>query len=223
LRAAFFDMDRTILRVNSATLWMKFLRRRGEISRWQLARAFGWLLQYKLAILDMDTVSKRLVADLEGDAERDMVDKCARWYTDEILPTISSQARRAIEERRAAGDRIVLLTSATPYIARPLAETLRLDEILCSELEVTGGLFTGRVVEPICYGAGKVAHAERYAARHQVDLAKSSFYTDSYSDLPMLQRVGVPVVVNPDPRLHRLARRRGWPVHDWSTEDTADA
>ena len=76
MRAAFFDMDRTVLRVSSGTLWMKFLRRRGEISRWQLARAIGWALQYKLALLDMDTLSRRLAAGLAGASEADMVDKC---------------------------------------------------------------------------------------------------------------------------------------------------
>jgi phosphoserine phosphatase len=64
----------------------------------------------------------------------------------------------------------------------------------------------------VCYGQGKVVWAERFAAEHDVDLAASYFYTDSISDLPLLERVGHPVVVNPDLRLRRLARKRGWPL-----------
>jgi phosphoserine phosphatase len=71
---------------------------------------------------------------------------------------------------------------------------------------------TGQVVPPVCYGTGKVVWAERFAEEHGVDLSASYFYTDSITDLPLLERVAHPVAVNPDPRLRRLAQKRGWPV-----------
>ena len=74
------------------------------------------------------------------------------------------------------------------------------------------GRFTGEAVRPVCYGAGKIYWAERFAQRHGIDLERSYFYTDSITDLPVLERVGEPRVVNPDPRLRRAAVRRGWPV-----------
>ena len=70
--AAFFDMDRTVLRVNTGTLWFRFLRRRGEISRFQMLRAFGWAMQFKLAVLDLETLSRKLVATMAGQAEEEM-------------------------------------------------------------------------------------------------------------------------------------------------------
>ena len=85
-------------------------------------------------------------------------------------------------------------------------------ELLASELEVCDGRFTGRAVLPLCYGRGKIERAERFAAEHGIDLARSYFYSDSISDLPMLERVGEPRVVCPDPRLRREARRRRWPI-----------
>jgi HAD superfamily hydrolase (TIGR01490 family) len=212
---AFFDMDRTVLRVNSGTRWIRYLRRRGEIGRWDLVRAMVWAARYKLALLDMDSLSRKLVAPLAGQEEREMIDKCLAWYADELEATIAPPARDAIAEHRVRGERVVLLTSATPYVAEPLAGTLALDGVICSRLEVDGGRFTGRIVEPLCFGEGKVRLAERWAAAEGVDLGACAFYSDSYNDLPMLERVGVPVVVNPDPRLARHARRRGWPVHDW--------
>jgi len=215
MKAAFFDMDRTLLTVNSGTLWVRFLRRRGEIGRWQYLRALGWAVQYKLSVLDMDAIAARLAADLAGDAEEDMVAKCLYWYRTEIHATIAPRARAAVDEHRGNGERVLLLTSATPYIAHPLAETLGLDDVICSRLEVVDGRFTGKMHQPLCYGLGKVAHAEAWAERAGIDLAASTFYTDSYTDLPMLERVGRPVAVNPDPRLARVARRRGWPILDW--------
>jgi phosphoserine phosphatase len=77
------------------------------------------------------------------------------------------------------------------------------------------GAFTGRLVEPLCYGVGKLARARELAARVGFDLDEATFYSDSYTDLPLLEAVRTPVAVNPDPRLARLARRRGWRVERW--------
>jgi HAD superfamily hydrolase (TIGR01490 family) len=213
--AAFFDMDRTLLTINSGSLWVRFLRRRGEISRWQYARALGWALEYKLSILDMHALAERLAADLTGQAEEDMVAKCVYWYRTEVQRTVAAPALAAIEEHRRRGERVLLLTSATNYIAAPVAEGVGLDGVICSRLEVAEGRFTGRMMRPICYGAGKVERAESWAESEGIDLRDTTFYTDSYTDLPMLERVGHPVAVNPDPRLRRAARQRGWPVRDW--------
>ncbi|MFH0901734.1 MAG: HAD family hydrolase [Pseudomonadota bacterium] len=220
-RAAFFDMDRTVLKVNSGTLWMRFLRRRGEITRLQLARAFGWALRYRLSLLDMNSLSRKLVCTIAGRDERQMAENCQAWYLAEIERTIAAPARRAILRHQDRGETVVLLTGATPYVAEPLAASLSLDHVICSRLEVQEGRFTGRVVEPLCFGRGKVTLAERWAASEAIDLATSSFYTDSFNDLPMLERVGEPVVVNPDFRLLRVARRRGWPVCWWDRDREA--
>ena len=197
-RAAFFDMDLTLLRVNSGSRWVKYLRRRGEIGLPMLLRSGFWLLQYRLSLLNMEAVAATLAADMAGDAEDEMRVKVSEFYQSEIRDTISPLAREALEQHRDEGDSIVLLTSATPYVAEPLAAELAIPHVLCTRLAVENGRFSGSLLPPTCYGVGKVHHAERFAEAHGIDLAQSSFYTDSYSDLPMLQRVGRPVVVNFD-------------------------
>ena len=214
-RAAFFDMDLTLLRVNSGSRWVKYLRRRGEIGLPLLLRSGFWLLQYRLSLLNMEAVAATLAADMAGDAEDEMRVKVSEFYQSEIRDTISPLAREALEQHRDEGDSIVLLTSATPYVAEPLAAELAIPHVLCTRLAVENGRFSGSLLPPTCYGVGKVHHAERFAEAHGIDLAQSSFYTDSYSDLPMLQRVGRPVAVNPDRRLSRYARRQGWPIRSW--------
>jgi phosphoserine phosphatase len=107
------------------------------------------------------------------------------------------------------------VTGATPYAARPLARELGIDHVVCTELELDGGCFTGQVVPPLGYGHGKVTLAERLAERLGFSLEDSVFYTDSITDLPLLERVRERVIVNPDARLRRLARERGWPVEQW--------
>jgi putative phosphoserine phosphatase/1-acylglycerol-3-phosphate O-acyltransferase len=117
-----------------------------------------------------------------------------------------------VEAHRRVGHVIAVLTSATRYLAEPLAADLGIEHVIVTQLVVDGGRFTGEVVRPICYGPGKIYWAERFATAHGVDLGRSWFYTDSITDLPVLERVGHPRVVNPDPRLRRAAQRRGWPV-----------
>ena len=95
-----------------------------------------------------------------------------------------------------------------------VAKGVGIDHTLCSRLEVADGRFTGKLTT-MCFGSYKVSLAEAFAAQHGVDLARSTFYSDSFNDLPLLARVGVAVAVNPDLRLWRHARRSGWRIEQW--------
>jgi putative phosphoserine phosphatase/1-acylglycerol-3-phosphate O-acyltransferase len=118
------------------------------------------------------------------------------------------RAHRARDRARGA-------RGSTIYAARPVARGIGIDHVLSTELEVEAGKFTGRP-RALCFGRHKVTLAEAWAARHGIDLAASYFYSDSYNDLPMLERVGTAIAVNPDTRLSRLARRRGWSISHWT-------
>jgi HAD superfamily hydrolase (TIGR01490 family) len=213
--AAFFDMDRTLLRCNSGSKYIKWLRRRGELSRYRQLRALGWLAQYKLAILDMEAVTAKVIAEMKGDDEAQMREQCLEFTRTEVLEHVAPKAREALELHRREGHVVAILSSSTPYVTEPLASHLGIEHVLCTRLGVAGGKFDGTHVRPACYGAGKVFWAEEFARRNEVDLARSFFYTDSYSDLPMLKRVGVARVVNPDTRLKRHAQRVGWTMEEW--------
>jgi len=132
------------------------------------------------------------------------------------VPCVAPGARGVVEDHRSRGHLLTLLTSSSPYESEAACELFGLDAHLSTRYAVRDGRFTGDLELPLCYGQGKVTLAERFAAARGVDLDRSYFYTDSITDLPMLARVGFPRVVNPDPRLRRLARRRGWQALDWS-------
>lgn len=213
-RAAFFDMDKTVLRIDTGMSWMQFLYRRRELSALGMARAVYWSALYKAAVLDMETLARRLVADLAGDPEADMLHKARIWHRAHVARQVSGAAREAIERHRLAGDLVVMLTGSTQYAAEEVSRSLAIEHTLCSRLEVEGGRFTGRLAQ-LCFGPHKVTLAESFASRHDIDLDASAFYSDSYNDLPMLERVGTAVAVNPDARLRRHARRAGWPIETW--------
>ncbi len=213
--AAFFDMDRTLLRCYSGTRYIQWLRQNGEISLPRMVQALGWIAQYKLAVLDMESVTARVIAEMAGQSEAEMYDKCRTFFDARVRSEVAPKARDAIAHHRAEGHQLVILSSSTPYVVEPLAQHVGIEHVLCTRLHVREGRFAGTHVRPACYGEGKVHWAEDFARRHDVDLARSIFYTDSYSDLPMLERVGVQRIINPDTRLRRHARRAGWPVDEW--------
>jgi HAD superfamily hydrolase (TIGR01490 family) len=211
---AFFDMDHTVLTIDTSMSWMHFRMRRGELSRGYLGHVALCSLMYRLALLDLDGLADRLVADLEGQSEHDFISKTQLWHRLHVAPFVAPGARRAIDRHRQRGDRLVLLTGSNHHAARNVADMLGLDDSLATELEVRHGRFTGRVAQR-CFGSHKVEVATRWARQHDVDLSKATFYSDSYNDRPMLERVAVPVAVDPDPRLARHASRVGWRVERW--------
>lgn len=212
--AAFFDMDRTLLSDSSSFLMIRYLRDRGEISGREILRLLAVLLRYRLGILDIPTLTRRLVADLAGQREADRIAFSQRWFDEQLVYYVAARGREFLERHRQAGHRLALITASPNYTADPLAAYLQIspDDVLATRFEVQDGHFTGRVVEPLCFREGKLYWARRYAAAHGIDLSASYFYTDSIDDLPLLEAVGFPVAVNPDKPLRKLALRRGWPI-----------
>ena len=214
--AALFDMDNTLLRGDTGMSWTRFLYRRGDLPASMVAKVVYWSALYKLAVLDMEAVVTRLVADLRGDSEAEMIAKCDVWYREDVARLVAPAALVAIEHHRAAGHKIVLATGSTVYAARPVAAGVAIDHVLATELEVDeAGSFTGKP-RALCFGRHKVTLAEAWATREGIDLARSYFYSDSYNDLPMLERVGTAIAVNPDARLLRHARKKGWQTTRWA-------
>jgi putative phosphoserine phosphatase/1-acylglycerol-3-phosphate O-acyltransferase len=135
------------------------------------------------------------------------------WFREMLRDFIVDEARQRIARHRQLGHRVALVSAATPYAVAPVARDLGLgDDYLATQLEVISGRFTGRLIEPACYGAGKVALTRAYCIQHKLDLSKSYFYTDSARDLPLLQSVGHPIAVNPNRSLKMIATKRRWPI-----------
>ena len=210
--AAFFDMDHTVIVGNTGRIYLTDMRERGELRLRDSLRLSLVMVRYKLALIDMNRVMRAVFQELAGTREDVLERRCQALYERQIAHLVSPTALAAIETHRRAGHRLVLLTAQTPYLAGPLAASVGFHALLCTRLQTHGGVFTGDVVGPICYGDGKRQVAETWAAENRVELASSYFYTDSYTDLPMLDVVGHPRVTNPDPRLWVTAQRRGWPI-----------
>lgn len=211
--ATFFDVDYTVLNASSSVLYVKYMRRHGRLGPLDMLRVGWYVILYRTAIVDFARTIAQVARTVAGESERETQSFCDRWFREVVVQYISEKACQRIEHHRQQGHRPVLLSAATQYVVRPLAEYLGLgDDFLCTRLEAKNGLLTGRLIEPACYGAGKLHWARQFAAKQGIDLGASYFYTDSHSDLAMLLAVGHPIAVNPDVRLRRYAQRENWPI-----------
>lgn len=209
---AFFDMDKTLIAENSGSLYMRYRYQRGEISGLELLKGVGAYLQYKLGILDIRNWTKTMMVQFRGQSEAELEAEAKAWFEELVAQTIYPEAEELVRKHEADGHVVAIVSGATKFVVRPLAQRLGIEHLLYTRLEVEDGCFTGRVIEPICFEEGKIYWLQQFIEEHGIDLAKSWFYTDSITDLPLLELVGHPVATNPDPLLYRAAVRRRWPV-----------
>ncbi|MEI2692793.1 MAG: HAD family hydrolase [Anaerolineae bacterium] len=212
--AAFFDMDKTLLSASSAVLQVRYMVKRGELARQEVIRFISALLRYKMGRLDMVETTRAIVREMAGQSEAERIDHTRQWFEEHLIDYVTEEGRRWVAAHRRLGHRVAMITASPSYTADQLAEHLGMasEDVMATRFEVARGRFTGRMLEPMIYGQGKLAIAQEYAQRHGVDLGHSYFYTDSIADLPLLEMVGYPVAVNPDRSLHRLAKAKGWSI-----------
>jgi HAD superfamily hydrolase (TIGR01490 family) len=212
---AFFDLDRTVFKINSGYAWLRYERGAGRISTRTFLRGLISLTRYTLGKADLEAVIRDAIKDYEGLPEADLIHRTHGFYESQVVHTIRAKARTVIEGHKLNGHQCLTLTTSTNYLADLVVRDLGLDGGLCTRLGVRDGLLTGQPNGAICYGMGKLELMSDHLLRHGGHLTDTYFYTDSFSDLPALQAVGNPIAVCPDIRLGRFARRCGWSVENW--------
>jgi HAD superfamily hydrolase (TIGR01490 family) len=211
--AAFFDLDRTLIRRSSMLALAPTLRRHGLIGWRSLARASLWHAVYLIR-----GVSSRELSQVAGQTFRLMqgwpVAELRELIADQIEPLAALAFPDAITRMRAhqqRGERAIVVSSSLIDLVEPLADRLGLDGSIASHAETRDGRYTGGV-KTFLHGMAKAAAVRGYAAEHDIDLAGSSAYTDSRSDIQLLQAVGHPFAVNPDRALKAAAGANNWPI-----------
>ena len=212
--AAFFDLDRTIIAGSSALAFSRPFRRQGLISRRAALRSGYAQLLLVLAGADADTVDqlrRRITALCTGWEVAQIQAIVAETLHEIVQPMIYAEAAELIAEHRARGDEVMVLSASGLEVVEPIAALVGADSCQATRMGVTDGRYNGEI-EYYCYGAAKAQAARALAAARGYRLADCRAYSDSITDLPLLEAVGHPTVVNPDRALRRLAAERGWPV-----------
>jgi HAD superfamily hydrolase (TIGR01490 family) len=215
VRAAFFDLDKTVIAKASIAAFGRPLYRGGMINRRLVVRALASQLIY----LHLGASEQKLarvresMLTLTKGWDRDQITEIVREALEETVePIIYAEALDLIEAHRAAGHRVYLVSASPDVIVQPLAEHLGVDGAISSRpLVDEEGRYTGEM-EFYAYGPFKAEAMRDMAVSEGLDLEESSAYSDSYTDLPMLEAVGHPVAVNPDRVLAKVARERDWEV-----------
>lgn len=216
--AAFFDLDKTIIASSSALAFSRPFLQQGLINRRAALKSAYAQLLFALSGADADR-TERLRAEISR--------MCAGWDVsqvkaivgetlhDVVAPLVYAEAAEAIERHKAEGRDVIVLSATGEEVVRPIAEMLGIGHSMGSRMEIVDGRYSGKV-DFYCYGEYKAIAARDIAAERGYDLADCHAYTDSSTDLPLLEAVGHPHVVNPDRALRRIALERGWPVHAYA-------
>lgn len=216
--AAFFDLDKTILATSSALAFARPFYRGGLISRSDVVRSAYAQFIFLAAGADHDQMEtmRRYMSDLVTGWDVAKVRDIVAETIDVIIdPAIYDEAVALIDEHHASGRDVVIISSSGTEVVEPIGERLGVDIAVGSQLEIEDGRYTGEILF-YAYGEGKARAMRELAAERGYDLTTSYAYTDSITDLPMLDLVGYPTAVNPDADLRRIATERGWPVLDFA-------
>lgn len=218
--AAFFDLDRTLMSGSSAFYFGKAAYRDGLLPPGRLvADALGAIAFKIFGASDQksEQVRDRILESVAG-TEAETLRRLAPAVTEELLRKIRPEAQALLDMHEEAGRDVYIISASPIEIVGELARALEIAGGMGTESEIVDGRYTGRLAAPFCYGEGKAEHIRKLAAEKGYDLAHCYSYSDSASDLPMMQIVGHPVAVNPDRAMEAVAHRRGWPVVEFNRQ-----
>jgi len=213
--AAFFDFDETLLAINSSGIGFKVLKEQGYLSRSFMLKMMFALLLHRARIIDEKRMAKTFLSFYRGRDLQPFIDSAQGFYEEYLRPNLSPPVTQKLRWHQEQGHQTVLVTGSIDYYLKPVLEDLGIDHLLCTSLEVAeNGLLTGKSKGPVCVGDAKVTLARSLAMDQGIDLSRSYGYGNSEMDIPMLEEVGHPVIVNPSPLLVKHARRHSWPALD---------
>lgn len=209
---ALFDLDNTLLSCDSDYLWGQFLAEKKLVSPDHEERNRAFFQNYRTGRLDMASYLAFALAPMAAHP-RALLESLRQDFLDNhISPHILTAGRQLMEQHRAKGDSLLIITATNRFVAEPIAEALGCPTLLATELETKDGEYTGRPLGEPCFREGKLHHLENWRKQEGLEQEPTAAYSDSYNDLPLLGRARCPVAVDPDPELRHHAVEAGWAV-----------
>ena len=214
---ALFDLDHTLLPIDSDHAWGEFMARIGWVDPVAFRRGNdAFYADYQAGALDIDAYIAFAVAPLRERSPAELAAAHARFMGEVVVPAIRPEATALVQFHRERGDRLALVTSTHEFVTAPIAAALAIDTLIATRLERDGsGAFTGRIDGEPALRAGKVLRDGQWLEASGTgwgDFARISVYSDSLNDLLLLERATDAVATNPSPELEAVARARGWRI-----------
>lgn len=219
-RIALFDLDHTLLPIDSDHAWGEFTIARGWVDPVAFKRCNdAFYEQYKAGTLDVHAYVRFATEAMRRQGAAPSIAAHADFMRDVVQKAIMPQALELVQSHQQAGDTVVIVTATNAFVTRPIAAALGVAELIAVDLQKDGvagqqGWFTGAIAGVPSFREGKVVRVEQWLHARGWDWGDvhTTFYSDSINDLPLLERVDLPVATNPDVRLQAIARERGWRI-----------
>lgn len=211
----FFDLDRTLIAANSGTALVRLAYNKGLMSLSDLIRAIYLSVLYRLNLKDTLKIIDDIVAWTAGLPEKVILELSSEVTENILIPSIRSEVRSELKNHREKNAKIVILSSALRPICLDVANYLGMDDIICSDLEVVQGYYTGLPLGHLCFGEEKATRLKEYCEKYNTKTVDAWYYGDSGADIPALSIVGHPICVNPDKKLKKIAMQKGWKIYQW--------
>ena len=210
---AIFDLDNTLLSIDSDHAWGEFLLEQGAVDPVAYREANDrFLADYEAGTLDIHAFLEVALRPLAENTPEQLAAWHQQFMASKIEPHILPKGEELVARHRTRGDTLLIITATNRFITGPIAERLGIDDLIAVEPEIVDGRYTGRVKGTPSYREGKVVRLEEWLADKELTLDDAWFYSDSHNDLALLEKVDHPVAVDPDPTLREVAEGRGWRI-----------
>jgi HAD superfamily hydrolase (TIGR01490 family) len=219
MRLALFDLDNTLLDLDSDHEWGEFLIKQGLVDeKTHRAQNDQFFADYQSGTLDAVAYNEFVFQFLVNKSQEELSTLHDVYMQKVIRPAMRPLGIAAIEKHRQAGHEIVIITATNRFVTAPIAAAFGVKHLIASNPEIVNGVYTGKLVGEPCFQAGKLHHLNQWlAAHHPANESLESWgYSDSFNDLPLLNFADHAIVVTPDTRLHAHALDHHWAVEDWS-------
>jgi HAD superfamily hydrolase (TIGR01490 family) len=219
-RIALFDLDHTLIPMDSDYAWGEFTTALGWTDAAEFARQNdAFYAHYKAGTLDIHAYIRFATAAVRQRGATESIAAHAQFMRDVVLKAIKPQALKLVQDHQAAGDKVVIVTATNAFVTRPIADAFGVPDLIAVDLardDAPGGTgwFTGAIAGVPSFREGKVQRVGMWLAERGLDwgTVHTTFYSDSINDLPLLEKADTPVATNPDERLHAIATQRGWRI-----------
>jgi len=205
-----FDLDNTLLAGDSDRNWGIFLAEQKVVDSSYLDESEKFYNNYYEGSLDIDGFLSFCLRPLI-DNDMSYLLKLRQQFIDEkIKPIVTQTGKKLIDESQAEGKTVIIATATNDFVTRPIADLFNVDTLIATEFEIQNNNFTGKVLGEPCFRDGKLNKVKKWINENDYDLSKASFYSDSFNDLPLLEKVKYPVIVDGDDKLVEIGKNNNW-------------
>ena len=205
-----FDLDNTLLAGDSDRNWGIFLSEQKIVDESYLDESERFYNNYYEGSLDIDGFLSFCLKPLIANDMAKLLKLREQFIEEKIRPIVTKTGKELIDQAHAEGKKVIIATATNDFVTRPIADIFDVSVLIATEFEIKDNAFTGRVVGAPCFRAGKLNKVTKWINDNNFDLSQASFYSDSFNDLPLLEKVKKPVIVDGDDKLREIGKNKNW-------------